>query len=203
MSGSDYKNNLGEGGTASTIRWRPEDLLLKWLNGMSWQDIAADSDDRALEAYRAVELSVRLQDAFEAPKLRDITPRLGEETVLKLLAFAWVQYESRRRNTVVSVDELRKYAQFLLTTYPLESVKDIIYAFRRAGTTHSSPEGIMTEYLEWKSQKLEEWHRSLTNSSQPLPEWILNQCPPHWLKTNSRNEAAENRSTTNNTGQAA
>ncbi|GAB3174166.1 hypothetical protein [Telluribacter humicola] len=203
MSGQDYKNNLGEEAAIDTKRWRPEDLLLKWLKAMSWQEIAADSDDRAVEAYRAVELSVRLQDAFEAPKLRDITPRLGEETVLKLLAFAWVQNESRRRNTVESVEQLRFYAQFMLTTYPLESVKDIIYAFRRAGTAHNFPQDIMTEYLEWKSQKLEEWHRSLTNSSEPLPEWILKQCPPHWLTNKNRNEATENSNNANSADKAA
>ncbi|WP_327487081.1 hypothetical protein [Telluribacter sp.] len=189
--------------SSKSLRWRPEDLLLTWLVPMSWEELAADSDDRALEAYRALELSVRLQDAFEAPKLRDLTPRLGQETILKLLAYAWVRYTKREGKEAVLPAQLRQWAQFLLDSYPLESIKDIIYAFRRIGAQYDTPREVMTEYLEWKSQKLEEWHRSYKDSPDTLPDWILAHCPPHWFENNKRNEATQNRRTTNDTDQAA
>jgi hypothetical protein len=189
---SEILNCGSEGAEAKPLRWRPEDMLLTWIRASSWEEIAADADERAVEAYRALELSVRLHDAFTAPKLRELVPRLGEEEVLKLLGYCWVRYQARGQVRVLLPAQLRQQAQFLLVAYPLESIKDFIYAFYKTSTPGQSARECMTDYLEWKSQKLEEWHRSISESAGTLPDWLLQQCPSHWIENRPTNEAIKN-----------
>ncbi|MBB5284212.1 hypothetical protein HNQ92_002355 [Rhabdobacter roseus] len=182
------------------MKWRPEDLLLHWLQPMSWEDMLADTDERALEAYRAIELSLRLRDAFEAPKLREVLHKLGPETTQKLLAYAWLRYEHKWGYRPSSAWVLRQQTQNLLDNYPCESIKDIIYALKRADGYTTSPQQLMTAYLEWKSIKLEEWHRSFSYTPDSLPAWMAEHCPPHWRVNENPNQGKKYE---NNDGQAA
>lgn len=122
--------------------------------------------------------------ANEAEKLGALTKRLGEEVTLKLLCVVIKIFS----DTVRSKDKLRsseiiETADQIMLQYKLESLEDIVLAFKQArlkgkefyhGLDGGKIFSVINEYLEEKADwRMDEEYRKRKALDSPLPDDIL------------------------------
>lgn len=164
----------------------PEWELFKAVQQTSWDSLAKGLEPGVMDMYRSVELGLNLQKALSAPKLRQLGDKYGADLVGRLIAMAVIVYFERFPSlhpAVWGAWRLRQTAEWLYETYSMESLRDIMYAFRRSqGTYRQDITTIMTEYLEWRAIKLEEMHRIRSQAEvSPWPGEFKEKLPERWF----------------------
>jgi len=142
----------------------PEWELFRATQHMSWGDLKNNVQPGVLDMYRSIELGLNLQKALASPKLSQLGEKHGKDLVCRLIGLTLTVYFGRltiNPEAHWGTWRLRQTAEWLFETYNHESLRDLMYAFRRGqGRFAQDLSTIMTEYLEWRAVKLEETHQA-------------------------------------------
>lgn len=164
----------------------PEWELFRTVQKMSWDELATGANPCLLDMYRSTELGLNLQKALSSPKLNQLGEKHGKDLVCRLIGLTVLVYFDRLpKNTEANFGtwRLRQIAEWLYDTYSCESLRDLMYAFRRAGGryAHDLLE-VMTDYLEWRAGKLEAIHQSRNQAeTNPWPNDFKEKLPARWF----------------------
>ncbi|WP_373514422.1 hypothetical protein [Persicitalea sp.] len=164
----------------------PEWELFRSVQQMSWDDLATNANRCLLDMYRSTELGLDLQKALSSPKLNQLGEKHGKDLVCRLIALTVLVYFDRLpKNTEANFGtwRLRQTAEWLYDTYSCESLRDLMYAFRRAQGyyAHDLLE-VMTNYLEWRAGKLEAIHQARSQAvASPWPNNFKEKLPQRWF----------------------
>ncbi len=167
----------------------PEWELFRAVQQMSWQDLhrsnAADAHG-LFDMYRSVELSLNLEKALASPKLAQLGEKHGADLVCRLIGLALLVYFDRlptNSEATFGAWRLRQTAEWLYDTYSRESLRDLMYAFRRAQGRHTHDLlEVMTQYLEWRASKLEATHQARSQAAvNPWPNDFKEKLPERWF----------------------
>jgi hypothetical protein len=164
----------------------PEWELFKAIQETNWDTLAKGTEPVVLDMYRSVEMNLNLQKALASPKLRQLSEKHGNALICRLLGLVLVIYCERfpaKHHASWGAWRLRQTAEWLYETYGMESLRDIMYAFRRGlGTYNQDIPGIMSEYLEWRAMKLEETHYARSHGeTSPWPGEFKEKLPERWF----------------------
>lgn len=164
----------------------PEWELFRTVQNMSWDELAAGTDACLLDMYRSTELGLNLQKALSSPKLNQLGEKHGPDLVCRLIGLTVLVYFNRLpKNTEANFGtwRLRQTAEWLYETYRCESLRDLMYAFRRAGGGHAHDlSEVMGDYLEWRAGKLEAIHQSRSQAAvNPWPNDFKEKLPERWF----------------------
>ncbi|MBU1822640.1 MAG: hypothetical protein KKG00_14175 [Bacteroidetes bacterium] len=187
--------------TLSTLS--PEWELFRIVQPMTWTQLSQEPEALLMDMYRSIECGLNLQMALTSPKLKNLSDKYGKDTVCRLIGLVLRVYTNRfpaKSDGVWGAWRLREMAEWLFETYPQESLRDIMYAFRRVKHHYVSDlTVIMNGYLDWRAAKLEALYLTKTREEanawpdefkEKLPErWFLgSQTQPHGK--NSKQNAA-------------
>lgn len=164
----------------------PEWELFRTVQKMSWDELATGIDACLLDMYRSTELGLNLQKALSSPKLNKLGEKHGRDLVCRLIGLVVLVYFSRLpKNTEANFGtwRLRQTVEWLYETYSCESLRDLMYAFRRAGSSYAHDlSEVMTDYLEWRAGKLEAIHQSRSQAAvNPWPNDFKEKLPERWF----------------------
>jgi hypothetical protein len=171
--------------------WRPPMVSPEWelfraTQQMSWGDLKNGIQPGVLDMYRSIELGLNLQKALASPKLSQLSEKHGKDLVCRLIGLTLTVYFGRLATNPEAqwgAWRLRQTAEWLLETYNHESLRDLMYAFRRGqGRFTQDLSTIMTEYLEWRAAKLEETHQARSQAdTNPWPDEFREKLPKRWF----------------------
>lgn len=164
----------------------PEWELFRAIQKMSWVDLSREVGSGVVDMYRSIELGLNLQKALSSPKLNQLGEKHGKDLICRLIGLTLKFYFDRlpvNSEAHWGAWRLRQTAEWLYDTYSCESLRDIMYAFRRGqGKYAHDLSTIMTDYLEWRAAKLEETHQSPARTdANPWPHEFKEKLPERWF----------------------
>ncbi len=164
----------------------PEWELFRATQQMSWGDFKGGIQPGVLDMYRSIELSLNLQKALASPKLGQLGEKHGKDLVCRLIGLTLSVYFGRLTTNPEAhwgTWRLRQTAEWLFDTYSHESLRDLMYAFRREqGKFAHDLSRVMTNYLEWRAAKLEETHQARSHADiNPWPDDFKEKLPERWF----------------------
>ncbi len=164
----------------------PEWELFRTVQKMSWDELATGVSPCLLDMYRSTELGLNLQKALSSPKLNQLGEKHGKDLVCRLIGLTVLVYFDRLpKNTEAKFGtwRLRQTAEWLYETYLCESLRDLMYAFRRAeGKYAHDLLEVITDYLEWRASKLEATHQSRSQAAvNTWPNDFKKKLPERWF----------------------
>lgn len=164
----------------------PEWELFRAVQQMSWGALKNDIQPGTLDMYRSIELGLNLQKALASPKLSQLSEKHGTDLVCRLIGLTVTIYFGRLTTNPEAhwgTWRLRQTAEWLFDTYKHESLRDIMYAFRRGqGKPAADLTTIMTDYLEWRAMKLEEIHQAPSRTDvTSWPADFKEKLPERWF----------------------
>ncbi len=178
----EFKDTRGQ----SSPSFSPEWELFRLVQHTNWTDLSQDPELATLDLYRSIELSLTLQNALASPKLRTMAEKHGKDMVCRLIGLVVRVYASRfppNAGAPWGAWRLRQTAEWLYDTYTMESLRDMMYAFKRSqGKYVHDLSVIVSEYLDWRAAKLEEVHRARNRAD--VSEWpgeLKQQLPDRWF----------------------
>lgn len=164
----------------------PDWELLRAVQQMSWAELNNTIQPGTLDMYRSIELGLNLQKALASPKLSQLREKHGTDLVCRLIGLTLTVYFGRLATNPEAhwgTWRLRQTAEWLFETYQHESLRDIMYAFRRGqGKPATDLSTIMTDYLEWRAIKLEETHQAPSRTDvSAWPADFKEKLPERWF----------------------
>jgi hypothetical protein len=169
---------------ASTLS--PEWELFRIMQTMTWTDLSKQPEAGVMDMYRSIEMGLNLQMALTSPKLKQLSDKYGKDLVCRLIGLVLRVYTDRfpaKPEASWGAWRLRQMAEWLYESYSLESLRDIMYAFRRTQNKYQSDLSvIMTGYLDWRAFKLEELY--LLNNREEACTWpgeLKEKLPDRWF----------------------
>ena len=142
-----------------------------------------------------ISIGLTKAQALAAPKIFQLTHRLGEREVVKLLVVVLRGFvDSLRVKEKPDAADLIELASNLVTTYSHDSLKDIILALKEARTIGtnffqaldvSTLYRLIAEYFDRKAQYLEHRHldqKATGASSEATAVQLLGQAAPRMLE---------------------
>ncbi|MPR32703.1 hypothetical protein [Salmonirosea aquatica] len=164
----------------------PEWELFRATQQMSWGDLKNGVQSGILDMYRSIELGLNLQKALASPKLSQLGDKHGKDLVCRLIGLTLTVYFGRLSANPEAhwgTWRLRQTAEWLFETYSHESLRDLMYAFRREqGKFVHDLSTVMTDYLEWRAAKLEETHQARCQADvNPWPDDFKEKLPERWF----------------------
>ena len=164
----------------------PEWETFRAVQLMTWDELADGPNSCVKDMYRSIELGLNLQKALASPKLNQLGEKHGRDLICRLIALTVLVYFDRLpKNTEANFGawRLRQTAEWLYDTYSCESLRDLMYAFRRAeGKYAHDLTEVVTDYLEWRAGKLEEIHQARSQAeANPWPNDFREKLPERWF----------------------
>lgn len=164
----------------------PEWELFRIVQQQNWTELSHEPSLALLDMYRSIELTLNLQNALISPKLRDIADKYGKDLACRLVGLVIRVYIGRfpsRPEASWGAWRLRQTAEWLYESYTLESLRDLMYAFRRGQSKYRHDLAvIMNEYLEWRAIKLEEKYEQRCRAEvAEWPEDLKQKLPDRWF----------------------
>ncbi|GAA3959472.1 hypothetical protein GCM10022407_03260 [Hymenobacter antarcticus] len=142
-----------------------------------------------------ISIGLTKAQAFSAPKIFQLTHRLGEREVVKLLVVVLRAFvDSLRVKEKPDAADLIELASTLATTYTHDSLKDIILALKEARTSGhnffqaldvSTLYRLISEYFDRKAQYLEHRHldqKATGAGTEATTVQLLGQAAPRMLE---------------------
>lgn len=178
----EIKDSPGRLGPTLSPEWE----LFRIVQHMNWTDLSKDPELGVLDMYRSIELGLNLQNALTSPKLRILADKHGKDMVCRLIGQVVMIYLSRflpRSEASWGAWRLRQTAEWLYETYTMESLRDIMYAFKRSqGKYMHDLSVIVTNYLDWRAAKMEEVYQA--RSRAEVSQWpgeLKQKLPERWF----------------------
>jgi hypothetical protein len=170
----------------TTSALSPEWELFRMVQPMSWTQLSQEPEALLMDMYRSIEWGLNLQMALTSPKLRNLSDKYGKDTVCRLIGLVLRVYTHRfpaKSDGVWGAWRLREMAEWLCDTYPQESLRDVMYAFRRVKHHYVSDLTlIMNGYLDWRAAKLEALYLSKTREeANAWPDEFKEKLPERWF----------------------
>ena len=164
----------------------PEWELFRATQQMTWGDLKIGVQPGILDMYRSIELSLNLQKALASPKLSQLGEKHGKDLICRLVGLILTVYFGRLTSNPEAhwgTWRLRQTAEWIFETYNHESLRDLMYAFRRVqGKFAHDLSTVMTDYLEWRAVKMEETHRARSQAdTNPWPDDFKEKLPERWF----------------------
>lgn len=146
------------------------------LQGVTVRELVGGANEEARMVLLDLQYGLTKEKALESPSIFVVKKRLGEGSLLKLMAFLIKSFQDslKVKDKMGNVDIIET-AELIMETYTHDSIKDIILAFKEAkksgrnfynSLSQSDVFDVLRVYFEGKAQWLEKRHKDEISKSE-------------------------------------